>query len=170
MRKGATVLVIPVLLKSAAGSRFLSHHACMHAQCDRRCGACCNLLQQHVNIPVAFVVASLDCSAIVSSTRQLRSFVQKLSSSTTEIIQMVFGGQDAWRKHPLLAGNWKKPFPGLGMAVGLFAFYCVGEYIWTKAMASPPSHLPSKPKITFKLAGDMGDTMPEAKVKGGGHH
>ena len=34
---------------------------------------------------------------------------------------MVFAGQDAWRKHPLLSGNWKKPFPGLGTAAVLFA-------------------------------------------------
>jgi hypothetical protein len=34
---------------------------------------------------------------------------------------MVFAGQDAWRKHPLLSGNWKKPFPGVGTAAVLFA-------------------------------------------------
>ncbi|CAN0537326.1 unnamed protein product, partial [Ectocarpus sp. 8 AP-2014] len=38
---------------------------------------------------------------------------------------MVFGGQDAWRKHPMLTGCYKRPFPGLGIALGLFAGYCV---------------------------------------------
>ncbi|CAB1107812.1 unnamed protein product [Ectocarpus sp. CCAP 1310/34] len=38
---------------------------------------------------------------------------------------MVFAGQDAWRKHPMLTGCYKRPFPGLGIALGLFAGYCV---------------------------------------------
>lgn len=37
---------------------------------------------------------------------------------------MVLAGQDAWRKHPLISGCWKKPLPGLGLAIGLFTFYC----------------------------------------------
>lgn len=69
----------------------------------------------------------------------------------------------------MLSGNWKRPFPGLGMAAGLFAFYLVGDFAWNKAMAPPPSLLPSKPKVTFKNVGDLGDTMPEAKIKGGHH-
>lgn len=38
---------------------------------------------------------------------------------------MVFAGQDAWRKHPMLTNCYKRPFPGFGIALGLFAGYCV---------------------------------------------
>lgn len=38
---------------------------------------------------------------------------------------MVFAGQDAWRKHPMLANCYKRPFPGLGIALGIFAGYCI---------------------------------------------
>jgi len=83
--------------------------------------------------------------------------------------EMVLGGQDAWRKHPLFTGNWKKPFPGLGIAVGLFGFYLVGEYVWSKTMIAPPSRRVHGPKVHYKEAGDLGDAMPEAKLKGGHH-
>ncbi len=36
---------------------------------------------------------------------------------------MVFKGQDAWRKHPLLTGCHKVPFPHFGLAVKIFAGY-----------------------------------------------
>ena len=39
--------------------------------------------------------------------------------------RMVFAGQDAWRKHPMIANCYKRPFPGFGIALGLFAGYCV---------------------------------------------
>jgi hypothetical protein len=38
---------------------------------------------------------------------------------------MVFKGQDAWRKHPLLVNCSKVPFPAFGMAVKIFAVYMV---------------------------------------------
>lgn len=38
---------------------------------------------------------------------------------------MVFAGQDAWRKHPMLTGCYRRPFPGFGYAVAIFAGYCV---------------------------------------------
>lgn len=40
---------------------------------------------------------------------------------------MVFSGQDVWRKHPMLTGCFKRPFPGLGIAVGIFASYYMLE-------------------------------------------
>ena len=43
--------------------------------------------------------------------------------------QMVLAGQDAWRKHPLLSGCWRNPFPGLRIAVGIFATYIAVESI-----------------------------------------
>lgn len=39
--------------------------------------------------------------------------------------RMVFAGQDAWRKHPMLTNCYKRAFPGFGVAVGIFAGYCV---------------------------------------------
>jgi hypothetical protein len=46
---------------------------------------------------------------------------------------MVFAGQDKWRKHPLLAGQWRKPLPGFGIAVGIFATYLVAEKLFDMA-------------------------------------
>lgn len=41
------------------------------------------------------------------------------------LVTMVFKGQDAWRKHPLLTGCHKTPFPHFGLAVKIFAGYLV---------------------------------------------
>ncbi len=43
---------------------------------------------------------------------------------------MVFSGQDAWRKHPLIYQCWKKPLPGLGTAVAIFSVYLVAECVF----------------------------------------
>lgn len=79
---------------------------------------------------------------------------------------MVLRGQDAWRKHPLIAGCWKKPFPGLGIATALFATYCIIDMSISNVMKPLPSP-PGKPKMAFEDAGDVGDTMPEGHRKGG---
>ena len=86
---------------------------------------------------------------------------------------MVLSGQDAWRKHPLLSGNWKRPLPGLGMAAALFGVYLVFDFAWNKAMSPPPSITHGPAKYRFKESGDVGDSMPESiseKKHGGGHH
>jgi hypothetical protein len=51
---------------------------------------------------------------------------------------MVLGSQDKWRKHPLLAGGWKKPLPGLGMAAGIFALYLAVDYTAGIAFGTSP--------------------------------
>ena len=80
---------------------------------------------------------------------------------------MVLGGQDAWRKHPLVSGLWKKPFPHLGLAVGLFAVYCTGEALVTHFTTPAPStHY--KPK--YKIKATEADLMPESVKIGGDHH
>ena len=43
---------------------------------------------------------------------------------------MVLKGQDAWRKHPLISQQWKKPFPGLGTACCIFAVYLACDYFY----------------------------------------
>jgi hypothetical protein len=45
---------------------------------------------------------------------------------------MVFKGQDAWRSHPLLINGWKRPFPGIGLAVGIFTVYVVAEQAYKR--------------------------------------
>ena len=40
---------------------------------------------------------------------------------------MVFRGQDAWRKHPLLYNLSNNPFPHLRTAVVIFAGFCAVE-------------------------------------------
>mmetsp|Transcript_999 Transcript_999/g.1223 ORF Transcript_999/g.1223 Transcript_999/m.1223 type:complete len:106 (-) Transcript_999:186-503(-) len=51
---------------------------------------------------------------------------------------MVFQGQDAWRRHPFIANQWKNAFPGLKPAVAIFSVYCVAEFIYDKATAPKP--------------------------------
>ena len=69
---------------------------------------------------------------------------------------------------PLLAGNWKRPFPGLGLSVGIFTAYLVADSAFHYAMKPPPALHPKKSSFVFKEAGDFGDTMPEGHKKG--HH
>lgn len=45
---------------------------------------------------------------------------------------MVFKGQDAWRKLPHIAGQWKQPLPHFGLAVGIFTVYLIGEHYFEK--------------------------------------
>eukprot|EP00903_Cladosiphon_okamuranus_P012118 g11370.t1 len=61
---------------------------------------------------------------------------------------MVFAGQDAWRKHPMVANCYKRPFPGFGIALGLFAGYCVLD--GTIKFATAPA-VKSYPPGTFKF-------------------
>ncbi len=86
--------------------------------------------------------------------------------SSLLIIIMVLQGQDAWRKHPLISGLWKKPFPHLGLAAGLFAVYCTAEFMINKAVGPTPS----APKAKYSLKESGLDTMPESRKIGGGHH
>lgn len=48
----------------------------------------------------------------------------------------MFRGQDAWRRHPLLAGNWKSPFPGLGTAIVIYSGYLLAGYTFNKLTGS----------------------------------
>jgi hypothetical protein len=48
----------------------------------------------------------------------------------------MFRGQDAWRRHPLLAGNWKAPFPGLGTAIVIYSGYLFFEFAFTYVTGS----------------------------------
>jgi hypothetical protein len=82
---------------------------------------------------------------------------------------MVLQGQDAWRRHPLLSGLWKKPLPHFGTAVGLFGAYLIADYMFDKAMKVPDA--PRKSKVAYAIPEDapIGDVMPEAHMKGGHH-
>ena len=71
---------------------------------------------------------------------------------------MVFKGQDAWRKHPLLTGCAKQPFPHWRLAVGIFTSYVIIEQAWLAVTAPPPSAYKSMMK--YKDTGDH-DSMPE---------
>ena len=66
-----------------------------------------------------------------SSTFPQKSFYIQL------LIEMVFKGQDAWRKHPLLANCSRTPFPVFGLAVKIFAAYvaldCYVKFITGKS-------------------------------------
>jgi len=46
---------------------------------------------------------------------------------------MVFSKQDAWRRHPVISGLWRDPFPGLRPAIVVFSAYCLAEYAWKRA-------------------------------------
>lgn len=81
-------------------------------------------------------------------------------------MSMVLSGQDAWRKHPLISGMWKRPLPGLGLATVLFTGYCAFDYMLSIGLKPLPS-VPKANKYKFEEAGDEGDTMPEGGRRGG---
>ncbi len=101
--------------------------------------------------------------------------------------KMVFAGQDAWRKHPLLAGCYRRPLPGLGTAVAIFGFYLAIDYITTPRklheyfqrlicptmfciFCSCIGSTPKKFNITFSEGGDEGDSMPTATISKHQYH
>lgn len=43
---------------------------------------------------------------------------------------MVFGNYNKWRKTPILKPRLGNMLPGFTYAVGLFAVYCVGDYLY----------------------------------------
>ena len=71
---------------------------------------------------------------------------------------------------PLFSGLWKSPFPGLGMAVGIFSAYLATEAVFNFIMTPPASKIKLRPSVVYKEAGDFGDTMAEGHKRGGGHH
>ncbi|GMH79637.1 hypothetical protein TrVE_jg13671 [Triparma verrucosa] len=77
---------------------------------------------------------------------------------------MPFAGQDSWRKHPLLSGLWRDPFPGLRPAIFAFAAFCTFEYGWKKMTAiqyAPKSHGHEDKKHQFEK-GEI-DEVPTRK-------
>jgi hypothetical protein len=99
--------------------------------------------------------------------------VGKLISILSAVVlwkKMVFAGQDAWRKHPLIYQCYKKPFPGLGTAVTIFGSYLLLDWVLTSMKTAPYELHHSKVQYSYKEAGDYGDTMPEVKVKNVKHH
>ena len=43
---------------------------------------------------------------------------------------MVFGNYNAWRSHPIANPKLYQAFPGFKWAVGIFAVYCSGEWVY----------------------------------------
>mmetsp|Transcript_87332 Transcript_87332/g.170864 ORF Transcript_87332/g.170864 Transcript_87332/m.170864 type:complete len:83 (-) Transcript_87332:81-329(-) len=65
---------------------------------------------------------------------------------------MVFKGQDAWRRHPLLLDCHKKPFPAFGTAVKIFAAFLVLD-CYVKYVTAPPTPV-YKPSVKYAYAKD----------------
>lgn len=57
---------------------------------------------------------------------------------------MVFKGQDAWRRHPVVSNLWRNPFPGIQKAAAIYAIYLGLEYAYRFSTA------PSKIKNHWK--------------------
>eukprot|EP01039_Chlorochromonas_danica_P003655 gene3655-4001_t len=74
---------------------------------------------------------------------------------------MVFAGQDAWRKHPLIANCYKKPLPGFALAAGIFTVYLVVEAALTQATA--PTYVEVEGRYKFKEAADLGSAPTTKK-------
>ncbi|CAM9867885.1 unnamed protein product [Heterosigma akashiwo] len=66
---------------------------------------------------------------------------------------MVFAGQDAWRKHPMITGCAKNPIPGIRPAIGIFAVYLVGDFL--KKSLFPETHYHSSVKYETDEVGDV---------------
>jgi hypothetical protein len=54
---------------------------------------------------------------------------------------MVFQGQDAWRRHPVISNCWRNPFPGIQKAAAIYAVYLAFDYTrrYVKYINSAPS-------------------------------
>ena len=73
---------------------------------------------------------------------------------------MVFGKQDAWRRHPLISQGYKAAFPGLRIGVGLFAAYLVVDTIGG-ALFGGDEHVHA-PRVHYEKSGvGMGITVAE---------
>mmetsp|Transcript_29114 Transcript_29114/g.21658 ORF Transcript_29114/g.21658 Transcript_29114/m.21658 type:complete len:83 (-) Transcript_29114:60-308(-) len=82
---------------------------------------------------------------------------------------MVFAGQDAWRKHPLIYQCYKKPFPGLGTATAIFGTYLLLDWIFSSL--NPPhstNHHPT-PSVVYQHSNNLSE-MPTVKIQKRGHH
>ena len=75
-------------------------------------------LKQFRNFSLSFLIAQ-------------KTHFYPLSHSIWSQINMVFGNYDAWRSHPMVNPKIRNSFPGLKIAVGVFAVYLAGE--WTYA-------------------------------------
>ncbi len=53
------------------------------------------------------------------------------------MVRMVWGGQDAWRKHPLYYNSHKHMLTGLRPAIVIFGTYLVLESMYEAATAPP---------------------------------
>ncbi|TKY53858.1 NADH dehydrogenase of ubiquinone 1 beta subcomplex subunit 3-B [Spatholobus suberectus] len=51
-----------------------------------------------------------------------------------------FRRRDEWRKHPMLTNQLRHATPGLGIALVAFGIYLVGEQVYDRVYANPPSH------------------------------
>mmetsp|Transcript_8610 Transcript_8610/g.13206 ORF Transcript_8610/g.13206 Transcript_8610/m.13206 type:complete len:80 (-) Transcript_8610:413-652(-) len=67
---------------------------------------------------------------------------------------MVFKGQDAWRKHPMISNCWKNPLPGLGAAVAIFSVYLALDFGFKKLTG--PVHVHGDVKLQIPEASLMG--------------
>jgi len=91
---------------------------------------------------------------------------------------MVFKGQDAWRKHPLLANCHANPFPHFRIAVGIFSAYVIADWAYhypdqvehysesiVRYFTSPPVVEP--PKVKFRIRkGDLDEFPIAVRPKG----
>ncbi|CBK21735.2 uncharacterized protein [Blastocystis hominis] len=50
---------------------------------------------------------------------------------------MVFGNYNAWRSHPAVNPKLYHAFPGFKWAVGIFAVYCTGEWVYKRFIHKP---------------------------------
>jgi hypothetical protein len=81
-----------------------------------------------------------------------------------------FGGPvESWRSHPMLRITHPKDvLPGFGTALGLFALYCVGEWMW-KSAGSPKMRPSGKSAWKDSSAHGHGHGHHEAKALTSSH-
>lgn len=81
--------------------------------------------------------------------------------------EMVFGSQDAWRRHPLITQGYKAAFPGLRIGAGLFAAYLVVDTIGS-AIFGGDDHVHA-PRLKYEKEG-VGMPVTVSSDGGDGHH
>ena len=118
------------------------------AQCGK------STLHQHTGVLIAYTpIFSLDCPIFLHHCQPSWCWENRWGwiclyiriEDLTFTTEVMFRGQDAWRRHPLLTGCSRNPLPGLGTALVIFAGYCVAEAGYNYVTGSPNLH------FTFRI-------------------
>lgn len=121
---GETVIPVPVSAAPPWGGqstdKLVDDHLILHHSSPE---------VSHARITAIWIASN----TFFTGSRFLDDYVGQLISFN----EVMFSGQDAWRKHHLITGCARNPLPGLGTALVIFAGYCVAEAGYTYVTGMP---------------------------------